>query len=311
MWTHILTIVSFLQLSAHASDLELLQPVNEVSLNCAPSTFRLLNNEIFDNEIHVSEILNRESRNCTLKVVESSKFEVAVTSDNVDMDVLKSRHYEVKVEIVGNKKYPEYFPRHLAKTLTGTTDFTYTNTPLKVIRRNDLIDFGSTLATLSLINNKIDDISYDAFYSLTNLTRLYINGNKLKMLPSNLFINTPVFETLYVFSNELTELHPDLFKDCPQFTFLDADQNNIENIHEDLFKNNPNMTFISMSHNKVKNIAINFTKFKFLKYVDFEGNGEACNLKYYPDESPEESERRTIFGTITEFQEKIEETCRE
>jgi hypothetical protein len=298
MWAHILTIVLFLQLSAHASDFELLQPVNKVSLNCDLLEFY---------------IPHSENLNCTLKDVESSKFEVAVTSDNVDMDVLKLRHYRVNVFITGDEKYPEYFPRHLAKALTGTITFTYTKTPLKLIKRNDLKDFGAKLTILSLRNNKIEAIGYDAFYSLTNLTQLTISNNKLKMLPSNLFANAPVFDSLIVGYNELTELHPDLLKDCPQLTYFDADYNNIENLYENLFKNNPNMTIISMRHNKVKNIAINFKKFEILNFIDFEGNVE-CDIKYftdYPDESSKEGESTTIIGTIAKFQKKIEETCRE
>ncbi|KAL7011494.1 hypothetical protein ACKWTF_014285 [Chironomus riparius] len=299
MWKLIFILALFLECSTHASVFELLQPIAEASLTCGPITF-------IDSYT--------ESLDCSLKDVKSSNIEVAVTSSDVDMAGFISRENFVNIDITGDDKYPEYFPKHLAKTLKGTTTFTYTKTPLKVIKRDDLTDFGTKLYILSLADNKIEDIAYDALHGLTKLRNLILSNNKLKSLPSNLLSNAPIFDSLFINSNELTELHPDLFKDSPLFNFLSAEFNKIDKIDKDLFKNNINLSIVLMKYNKIRNIPINFTRFELLDSVDFTHNGGSCDTMFFSFEPYEEQydaiEKKKWIKRLPEFQKKIEDVCR-
>jgi Leucine-rich repeat (LRR) protein len=230
------------------------------------------------------------------------------------MDELMMMNKSIYIDIVGNENYPEYFPKNLGDIINGTGGFTYKNTPLKYISRDDFKDMAPNLYLIILEDNKIEEIPFDTFYDLPDLIYLDVRDNKLKNLAPNLFANSPKFNTLIVESNEIEELHPDLFKDCPEFHVLYAEFNKIEEFHPDLFENNPNMTVISIRHNKIKNIPIDFTRFELLDVADFTHNAGTCDTMYFSfkpyDEYYDDNEQKKWIKTVPEFQEKVEEICR-
>ena len=296
MWKLIGILALIIQLSIHAAVIE---PVNEVALKSD------------DNYI----VEDREFFKCYLTEVKSSKDQVKVTSTTLEMDKLKSLNNRIFILISGNKNYPEYFPKDLGTFVDGITGIKYEATPLKYITRDDFKGMASKLYSINLQNNQIEEIPFDTFYDLPKLAFLNVRDNKIKSLPPNLFTNSPVFISLVIISNKLTALHADLFKDCPAFEILRAEFNQIEELHEDLFKNNPNMTIISMKHNKIRNIPMDFNRFELLGVADFTHNGGTCDTMYFSFkpfvETYDEEEQKKLIKTVPEFQQKIEEVCRQ
>ncbi|KAL7011493.1 hypothetical protein ACKWTF_014284 [Chironomus riparius] len=292
----IVFLAAIIHLSAYAA---VVDPVNEVAINCDPSKYS-------DDEYEYLE--------CFLIEVKSPKDKVVVTSSSINMDTINSSNKTIHVDITGNVNYPEYFPKNLAAYFKGTHTFRYKETPLKFIKREDFKDLGSTLTLLNLGESEIEDIPYDAFYDLTNLVYLDISDNRLKNLDTRLFINSPKFNSLFVRSNEITEIHPDLLNNCPEFYVLYAEFNKIEEFHEDLFKNNPKMWVISIRHNRIKNIPIDFNRFTELHVADFTHNGGTCDTMYFMNqpyvEYYNDEEQKKWIKTVPDFQKKIEEVCR-
>ena len=75
------------------------------------------------------------------------------------------------------------------------------------------------------------------------------------------------------------------------------------------------MMIIEMNHNKIRNIPINFNTFKGLDVADFTHNGGTCDIMYFSVkpyvEYYDEEEQWKWIKTIPEFQQKIEEICRQ
>ena len=252
---------------------------------------------------------------CHLTGVSSSTEQVKIISINVNFSNLKSSpQTTIDVSINGNLNYPEYFPKNLSKSISGTVLFQYSNTSLKYIQREDLKDIGIELVNFSLDSNKIEEIPFDTFYDFPKLLVLELCYNNLKSLPPKLLANSPALASFSIENNKITELHPDMFQNCPKLDGLYATSNNIENLHENLFKNNPKLRFIEMRNNNIKSIGIDFTKIKELGIAIFTQNVGICNVMYLSFQPHvdyyENDEQEIVSKTLPEFQERIEKICR-
>lgn len=297
MWKFFFLFVIFLAESA------VIEEVKDVALKCEFSNFNASTQEYI------------EYIDCSLTDVSSPKDRLKVTSNTLYWNTVKEINKTIYVDIVGNDNYPEYLPEGLGRSINGTGGFTYKNSPLKYIKRADFKDMAPSLFLIILEDNKIEEIPHDTFYDLPYFHYLDVRRNKIKSLVPNLFDHAPDFSTLIIEENQVTELHVDLFKNCPDFHVLYAEFNEISEIHEDLFKNNPNMSIISMRHNKIKNVPIDFKKYNELSVADFTHNGGKCDTMYFSFqpyvEYYDENEQKKWIKTVTEFQHKIEEICRE
>ncbi|CAG9810296.1 unnamed protein product [Chironomus riparius] len=184
MWKFIIITAIVYQLSAYAA---VIVPTQEVALNCVKESGTDEYLIFFD---------------CFLMEVKSSKDQVYVTSTDLDTNSIEAHITVVRLQISGNVNYPEYFPKNLAKTVHGITNFFYKKTPLRFIKREDFKDMPSKLTMLSLEDNEIEDIPFGAFYDLQNLKYLDISGNNLKELDPNLFTKSPLFDSLLAKSND-------------------------------------------------------------------------------------------------------------
>ena len=293
MWKLLINLVLILQLSVNSA---VIDTTREVELKC----------ESTENGNKYLKFA------CFLAGVSSSQDQVFVILKNLETEKQMKLKWRIVVDIDGNKNYPEYFPKNLGKTINGTRELTYKNTPLKFITRDDFKDMAPYLHEISLVENKIEEIAFDTFYDFPGLQVLDVQNNKLKSLAPNLLTNSQFLNNLNIRHNEITALHPDLFKNCPNITCLLAEFNQIEEIHEDLFKNNPKMTFIKMSNNKIRNIQVNFNKFdEHLIVADFTHNAGTCDTMYYSFEPYGEYEQKKLIKTVPEFQQKVEEDCRQ
>lgn len=293
MWKFLIICVFTAQLSVRAS---VIQPLRNVTLK------------------FVSYNCNSNSSKdiiCSLEKLSSSTEQVVVSSTTIDTEALKSTAC-FRIEIVGNEDYPEYFPKNIGKFIDGVTNFVYKNTSLKSICRDDFKHMSTKLRSLEISSHKIEEIPYDTFYDITELSYLNIRGNRIKSLAPNLFFESQNLQALVMDWNYITELHSDHFKKCPIFEILNMEFNKITSLQEDLFQNNPNMTKIYMTYNRIKNIFVDFNRFEFLDVADFTHNKGNCDIIYsktkrdYYDKHTLEN----MINRVPEFQKKIEELCR-
>lgn len=123
------------------------------------------------------------------------------------------------------------------------------NLGLKVLRRRNFSNMPN-IANINVNYNKIESVNEDSLWDLPNLREFKINNNKLSVL------------------------HKQTFARNPKLTKVIADSNQLEVLDRELFIKNPLLIEIHFKNNKLMKVAIDFSKFSFLRVVDLEGNAK-------------------------------------
>jgi len=159
------------------------------------------------------------------------------------------------------------------------------------------------LKHIKIIGCSLPRIRRVTFSGMVMLRTLDLKGNNLTWTPRDALWDLYSLETISFANNYIETMHKDTFRELAKLRQIDARRNRIEVLHTDLFhknvelreinfswnelkyleasvfKNNLQLEFIVLSHNHLQDIAVDFTKLKSLKFLDFREN--KCDVGSY------------------------------
>ncbi|CAG9811390.1 unnamed protein product [Chironomus riparius] len=125
---------------------------------------------------------------------------------------------------------------------------------------------------LWISNSKLKFVERTKLQPWTNLTIFCFNENEIEEFADDTFVDLVNLETLWIYSNKITDLSEILFRSLTKLKIFDARNNLITYLPPKLFSNNPNLKVVNFSFNSLKKIDIDFSDFKSIKWIVFDGN---------------------------------------
>ncbi|XP_078657933.1 uncharacterized protein LOC144903538 [Branchiostoma floridae x Branchiostoma belcheri] len=122
---------------------------------------------------------------------------------------------------------------------------------ITAISQSDFSRYGS-LEYLSFHNNRISIISYQAFYPLSNLIRLYLYANRLTILRPDMFTGLENLKDLNLYHNDISDIQAGTFSPTPQLKNLYLSSNKLTGLRSDMFTGN--LEYLDLSYNEISDI---------------------------------------------------------
>lgn len=113
----------------------------------------------------------------------------------------------------------------------------------------------SSLISLDMSNNCIEDIPLVNFVGLSNLLRLNLQKNAIEHIPSNALLALSSLEELNLAHNRIKDISLASFVGSSRLTHLNLQNNFIENIPSNAFAVLWNMEELNLSHNRIQTIG--------------------------------------------------------
>ena len=118
------------------------------------------------------------------------------------------------------------------------------------------------LESLNLSDNKIQELTDDAFSGLKRLKRLAIKTNKLRYIKNKTFKSLRRLEILDLSENLISEIHHKLFKNLNSLKVLKLHKNHLRIVPSEAFSSASNLIELDLSDNNI--IVIESHAFKYL-----------------------------------------------
>lgn len=167
-----------------------------------------------------------------------------------------------------NITYQINFPRNISKALKSLSiNFGNHNKVSK--------EFFNNMTTLTELTLKFDKfiIEENQFYRLTSLKSLYLHGNNIEEIPKDAFQGLKKLHTLHLWSNNINSLENGVFDDLKALRSLELSKNNLTNISEELFSKLIKLEWLNLSGNNITQIPANiFRNNVALKNIRLEQN---------------------------------------
>lgn len=162
------------------------------------------------------------------------------------------------------------------------------------------IGLGETFPALVDLRLTFSDVRFvkrENFLNMTKLVQLNLTGNKIESISEETFWDLPKLEFLSLCSNEIKTLHQDLLTKLSHLNHFRADGNKIEVLEENIFANTRALVQVWMRKGNLSSIKVDFTKFKNIQEIHFDGN--LCTNEVFLSSN----------GSIDDFQKNINENC--
>jgi hypothetical protein len=155
------------------------------------------------------------------------------------------------VIVISRSRPIERLPQKLGNHFRALKGFLAIRVGLKVVAGEDFNNM-SSLITLNLADNQLEVLPYDAFFTLTKLEVLFLDGNQFEK-----------------------ELPPALLTRCPNLTFFSAQFNRMRRV-DDLFVENPNLKSALFGNNNITSVDLSLLNHTKLVNLDLRKNSEIC-----------------------------------
>ncbi|XP_067109212.1 carboxypeptidase N subunit 2 [Osmerus mordax] len=146
--------------------------------------------------------------------------------------------------------------------------------------------FPFSLKELNLNNNKLSELSFNPFTSLTALTQLYLSSNRLHELPVDLLRNLTALQVVDLSDNQLTSLPEEIFMELSDIKVVHLHNNNLSSIKPRLFEHQVLLEQLYLSQNNLQNLPLGLLDY-FLSenMIRLHGNpwNCDCNIQYMYD----------------------------
>jgi len=141
--------------------------------------------------------------------------------------------------------------------------------------------FFPKLVTFHASGCSLKSIKRSNFKSMDQLRELHLNGNQIKELEEEIFNDLLNLTTLSIGTNQIQILQPKLLYNLKNLNYVGFYSNPIENLPADLFINNKELSSIIFQDNRLKTIGVDFTKFKYIEFLNL--NGNTCIDVFFSD----------------------------
>ncbi|XP_078374468.1 uncharacterized protein LOC144658016 [Oculina patagonica] len=129
------------------------------------------------------------------------------------------------------------------------------------------------LRLLEFSSNDFKNITTGFFSHLKSLTVLYLDSNDIQNLTAGVFSNLANLTRLSLRSNNIQNLHKDVFFNLSRLYDLDLSSNNIQNFTGDVFSPLKSLTFLNLSSNKIQYLSADqFSMLKGLEKLYLDSN---------------------------------------
>ncbi|KAJ6649357.1 Toll-like receptor Tollo [Pseudolycoriella hygida] len=134
---------------------------------------------------------------------------------------------------------------------------------------------GTTLQTMDLSHNNIDNLPAAIFSGLGNLQILRLNNNKMNFIADRALEGLLSLALINLSENGLTNLPPELFNEARNIKEIYLQNNSLNVLAPGLFAELNQLAILDLSHNELTSYWINsgtFKKLKMLVYLDLSFN---------------------------------------
>nr|XP_023011905.1 insulin-like growth factor-binding protein complex acid labile subunit [Leptinotarsa decemlineata] len=146
----------------------------------------------------------------------------------------------------------------------------------KLTRIENSMFHGSTISTLNLYRNEIEEIEKNTFRKIADLSDINLSSNKLKVV-GDIFQDIPNLGQLYIKMNRIELLPPDSFRGTRLF-WISLAENNLTRVTIGVFNNLP-LTGIDLAQNQISSIeGGSFANISTLGYL-YMSHNRLVNLK--------------------------------
>ncbi|CRK94408.1 CLUMA_CG007915, isoform A [Clunio marinus] len=131
----------------------------------------------------------------------------------------------------------------------------------------------SNLEKLDLSGNLIETLEDDVFKDLTSLGTLELSNNKIENINERSFNGLKRLKFLYLAGNKLNKLNNDTFGQLSSLTHLRLMRNSIKQIEQNSFNGLANLTLLDLTHNQLQILNHDiFVPLSSVQYLLLENN---------------------------------------
>ncbi|SPR01106.1 unnamed protein product (mitochondrion) [Plasmodiophora brassicae] len=131
----------------------------------------------------------------------------------------------------------------------------------------------SSITTVDLSNNNIQQVAAQAFDALTAMTTLALSNNWIGTIPTGIFANLPIITSLSLNGNSIPAITATTFSAMPSLTYLDLTWNKFTIVSANMFSPLPQLNTLLLGYNSLTSLPVSlFNGITLLTIVSFSDN---------------------------------------